>query len=322
MTSRLPADVRDKAARCRSRWTTSTTHQALAALASGVIPEPFGRLDGRIDLRGLQAPPVPKTPVMTTPSAVVHQLQPWRTVTGLIIEGVDLSYAVLDDFAFLDGRMIDVVVRHASLRRSRYLGCDWERVTAEGSDLRDSSWSRDRLVSVTFAGCDLRGGTADDTLQEHVRYEDDQLSRFEFHGSALVDVEFIGRLDDMMFIGIGLGGHPTTNVPRLTRVSFARATFKYVGFANLDLSDVTLPIQDDLHVVTQYHCILRHWFAGLSGRTDREVAGRIAWLESKLRNALPGQTIGILYDGELRGSPSSGALTLEAIRALERQCGG
>jgi uncharacterized protein YjbI with pentapeptide repeats len=322
MTSRLPAQARSDRARLRSRWTSATRDQTLAALASGVVPEPFGRLDGRIDLRGLQAPPVPTMPVMTTPSAEVHQLQSWRTVTGLVMEGVDLSHAVLDDFAFLGGRMTDVVIRHASLRRSRYLECDWERVTVEGSDLRDSSWSRDRLASVTFARSDLRGGTANDTLQEHVRYEDDELSRFEFHGSALVDVTYTGRLDDMMFIGIGLGGHPTTHVPRLTRVDFARATFTYVGFARLELDDVTLPTQDDLHVVTHYHCVLQHWLAALSGRTDREDAGRIAWLEEELRSTLPGQSIGVIYDEELRGLAGSRDLALETIRELERQCGG
>ena len=280
----------------RQRWNPPEVKTAARRLASELlagriqIASPFGLVDGRSDLRGLQVD------LLTAAQDPMYQRVDTRAGrwdaldlsgaglsgmnwTGLQVTDCVLSDAQLDDLRCWGVEVTDCLAHRASLRNAQ-IGAP-----AEGYDR--SSWRR-----VDLAGADLRGLLADVVL------EDVDLSRARFGGtklgwSDLNRVRFRGTVRGLVIGDLHHDRRPAGWT--LSGVDLNQTRLEDLRLLAVDLGspDVDIQLPDD-----EEHWLIRDWPAFLDRVAEHALADlrQVAdiWVEHHRHELGPRQAWGLV----------------------------
>ncbi|WP_170284677.1 pentapeptide repeat-containing protein [Kribbella amoyensis] len=247
-------------------------------LGGGDRPSDLAVFDGRADLRGFAAPdPSVLRNIEATPSIQASMLGGVTQLDDVHWEHLDLSYARLASWRFMNSSVEDCVFEGASCRDWRLWGSAVEGSSFEGADLRDAAlgtWHDGRSNTwrdINFAGGDLRGVLFSAGRLEGCRFIGTRISGAKFHNVNIVDCVFSGRMQNVLFDGRKLQSE--TIAAPLASVDFTGASFVDVEFRGYAFSDVRLP--SDVVEILNYPKVARHALeivAGGSSVEDRMLA--------------------------------------------------
>jgi hypothetical protein len=187
---------------------------------------PFGRVDDRVDLRGLPLGPC------AVPDEELRDVD----LSGARFDNVRLARPVWSDVLVAGGELTNCSFRGARLTRVTFRSTNLggTALGIDGSTLADCELDRVKVPMTSFGratldGCRLR----------------DLRGRAELDAAAFTRCAFVGLLDDVRF----RNGWPSQTDEKtfgpapentMAGVDFSEATLSYVDFVNLDLSDVRL----------------------------------------------------------------------------------
>jgi len=253
-------------------------------LAAGAPLDDLGlpRFEGRVDLRGARFDDL-----------VVGLDGPgsWReidfsgaTFTELMIRNLSVDNCLFDKARLDSMRMWGTQVRNtsfvaASLREAA-LGTAGELGinTFENVDFSRAKMGRSAWFVAKVDGCKFDG-----------------LKDVDFKGTQFSNCSFDGTISDVSF-------QKTTNLVDAARfgsnemknVDFSNAKFSWVEFRDLDLDEVTWPVDDDHLVVDDYRRSLERAIAWLHARGDEGAERGASLLERQLSFAGARQQRGML----------------------------
>ena len=270
------------------RWPDMDRDTIWAHLVRG---EPFNRrdlpqVDGRLDLRGLVTEGVTR-------------------VEGALWENIDFSEAGLPRLQLFRTTIRNCRFVNAKCRSWGMWGNTIEDTSFAKADLRDAGiggidggrWNV--LRRVDFAQTDLRGAMPGPATFGHCTFDRAKLKKVEFRGSQMVDCQFIGPLEEVIF-GSRAPRDTTTPPNQMIDVDFSRAQFRMVGFEKLALDRVIWPDDDEHIVVDDYPAVVDRILARLEGQDDvraRSVLGLYSWHKKWL---VPEQEKGVVSLWDLR----------------------
>ncbi len=238
----------------------------------------ISRHDGRIDLRGLPFPrrgrwgAFPWLPELQPASAdlpVMHGLRaPFK---GPKLEGVDLSFADLEDTLWESCTFKDVIARSANLSNCVFSDSLFEDVDFTGANLFCSvlggftGYETNTFRRVNFTRADLRQTVYRFPLFEGCDFSGAKFANVDFGASRFVRCRFVGKLKGAEFRGswemrYHLGQEreyfdkrrimPADIKNKMLDVDFSHADLNGVTFWGVDLSNCKLP-SDDRHVIVR-----------------------------------------------------------------------
>jgi uncharacterized protein YjbI with pentapeptide repeats len=246
----------------RERWSSPETRPIARRLASELVAgrvqtsSPFGLVEGRVDLRGLQVDLL---------SATVDPMYQRVSVESGHWDALDLSGAGLSSMNWMRLRVTDCALTDAQLDDLRCWGIEVADCVARSASLRyaqigaylqgypRSSWRR-----VDLQGADLR------QLHGNVLLEDVDLSRAKFGRtnlgcSDLNRVRFRGTVA-WLIIGGGLPDERRPPVQMLRQVDLSEAKPRELSLVGINLGtpEVDIRLPDD-----EEHWLIRDWPAFL-----------------------------------------------------------
>jgi uncharacterized protein YjbI with pentapeptide repeats len=325
--------------RLRARW-EAPQQQELAALVLErlVFGGSFdglglGRIDGRVDLRGFQAPSPRRLREFQFGGLAITELAGLVEVVGVTWRSLDLSGANLEHLRVKDARIEDCRLDRAACLGMRI----WRSAIADSTlvkaDLRHAAlgpWSAgggNVYAKVDFSGADFRDCATSAAVYQDCDFSQARLDKVDFKSSSLIRCRFAGVLREVVFDGRVLStGKPDPNP--MQDVDLAGATLQLVSFRGIDVGRLRLPDDPALHVIDNYPCVLDHAVNALSGRTDLLARGLRAQLLSDRSMLAPGQRFG-LYNrndqfllAEITGEDGEelAAFADEVLGAAEREC--
>lgn len=278
----------------RERWAQpderSLARQLAAELLAGRVrtASPFGEVDGRVDLRGLQVDLL---------SATSDPMYERRNVGPGQWAGLDLSGAGLSGLNWRGLRVTDCVLDDAQLDMLRCWGIEVADCVAHRASLRSaqigapapglprSVWRR-----VYLQGADLR------QLHGNVVLEDVDLSRAKFGGTSLGwsdlrRVRFEGTVGSLTIGDLHAGEPPPHWTAREVDLSQAKPHGLQLIGVDLGTPQVDIRLPDD-----EEHWLIRDWPAFLDRVTaNAPPALRLdtdIWVEHQRRALGPHQTWG------------------------------
>lgn len=214
----------------KRRWTVERTAEVVESFRERLVPQPFGSVDGRVDLRSLQLPEgltISGLEVAECDLSGAHLRSAWLEKCkffGVRFDGADLSSISDHGNYFENCTFSRTKLREACLgyEGSKYLRCQFV-----GASFARAVFIRPEFDESTFVDCKLKGA--------------------DFNASSFAECKFSGRLEDVWFRG-GYG-HPMDarefGVARrneMRSVSFADAELRDVTFSNgCDLGSVIVP---------------------------------------------------------------------------------
>ncbi|MFN8074526.1 MAG: pentapeptide repeat-containing protein [Kineosporiaceae bacterium] len=303
-----------------SRWDDTgvgaTRQRLVAELLAGSTPtsSPFGRVEGRLDLRGL---PVTAALSPQTSRADVGTAdgQGWRSI--------DLSGAELSGMNWRGHRVEDCVFDHARLEGLRCWAVTVTGSSFVGADLRagqlgplptgqvgPSRWSE-----VDLRRSDLRGAHAGAEFTS-VDLGNAKLTGADLGWSTLTDVRFAGVVH-----GLTIGARPVSDRPAgwtLTAVDLTAARPRGLRLIGVDLGtrDVRLPEDDEHWRVPEWPAVLDavESRALRTGDDDARLAAAV-WVDRQRADLGPRQREGFVARRDLLelGGPALAALVRDVI---------
>ena len=331
----------ESARRLRARW-EAPQQQELAALVlerlvfGGSFDDlGLGRVDGRVDLRGYQAPPPRRLREFQLRGLAITELAGLVKVAGVTWRSLDLSGANLEHLRVQDERIEDCRLDRAACLDLRI----WRSAIADSTlikaDLRHTGlgpWSEGRgnvYSKVDFSGADFCGCATPAAVYQDCDFSQARLDKVDFKSSSLIRCRFAGVLREVVFDGRMLStGKPDPNP--MEDVDLTGTTLQLVEFRGIDVGRLHLRDAPGLHVIDNYPCVLDHAINALSGRTDLLARGLRAQLVSDRRMLAPGQRFG-LYNrndqfllAKITGEDGEelAAFADEVYGAAERECSG
>lgn len=258
--------------------------ELIRRLAAGAPLDDLGlpRFEGRVDLRGARFDDL--VVGLNGPGAWTGIDFSGATFTELMIRNLSMDNCLFDKARLDSMRMWGTQVRNtsfvaASLREAA-LGTAGELGinTFENVDFSRAKMGRSAWFVAKVDGCKFDG-----------------LKDVDFKGTQFSNCSFDGTISDVSF-------QKTTNLVDAARfgsnemknVDFSNAKFSWVEFRDLDLDEVTWPVDDDHLVVDDYRRSLERAIAWLHARGD-EGAERVAsLLERRLSFAGARQQRGVV----------------------------
>ena len=292
----------------RDRWNVvevkQVARQLTAELLAGDVrtASPFGLVDGRVDLRGLQV-----DLLATAPEQMYRRV----TVTGGRWDGLDLTGAGLSGMNWFRLRVGNCVLDDAQLDDLRCWGVHVADTLAHRASLRfaqigapvdgyeRSSWRR-----VDLKGADVR------RLHGNVDLEDVDLSNAKFGQTALgwsnlKGVHFQGLVKGLSIGDLGQDLRPAAWT--ISEVDLSRATLRGLDLLTVDLGtpevDIRLPDGEEQWIVRDWAAFLDRLRAYAPEELRPEVD---VWVDHERRRLGPRQTWGFvsLHDAsEYAGQP-------------------
>jgi uncharacterized protein YjbI with pentapeptide repeats len=276
---------------------------------------PVGRYDGRVDLRGF-TPPDPQVIGADDGAGLAFH--------GVTLVGVDLTGARLES-----ARFFDTTLRDCRFDRAR---CpDWagwnltvEDCTFTGAQLRGSAlgtWyqeSGNRFHRVDFRAADLRDIACEAASFTDCDFSGARLDTVEFRGCVFVRCRFGGVLDEVRFRAQPPDGADTG---RLDEVDFSAAILRWVEFRGLSLDHVTLPPEDQEHVVVRnYPHVVRSVVDRLADDHRPEVRRLRSRMQVELRRLDDDREVGLWHRDELGETPEQQDRARALLHEVEREC--
>ncbi|NOU34478.1 MAG: pentapeptide repeat-containing protein [Polyangiaceae bacterium] len=240
------------------------------------------RFEGRVDLRGARFDDL--VVGLNGPGAWTGIDFSGATFTELMIRNLSMDNCLFDKARLDSMRMwgtqvkntsfVEASLREAALGTAGDLGINtFENVDFSRAKMGHSVWFVAKVDGCKFDG--LKG--------------------VQFEGTQFSNCTFAGTLSDISF-------QKTTNLVDAARfgsnemrnVDFSNAKFSWVEFRDLDLDEVTWPVDDDHLVVDEYRQSLERSIAWLHARGDEGAERLAGWLERQLSFAGAGQQRGVL----------------------------
>ena len=318
----------------RDRWETAEgSHLAEEILARMVAGRPLdelalGEVDGRIDLRGLPAPPPRRLARFEAAGWFVEELGNLIKLQGVTLRRLDLSGAVLDSLRLNSCAIEDCVLDKARCHDWRMWESRVKDTSFRGSSLRGSvlgAWSagKGNLFSrVDFVGSDFRDCTSMTAIFEDCDFSRARLDKVQFERCGIVRCTFAGILYEVEFDGRVF--EPDMREPnRYEDVDMSDALLRLALFRGIDLPAFKLPDDPGLRVIRNYPCVVTAAVKALQGRDDK--AGRV------LRAVLSGEStaergypFGLFNraDWVLLGGEELAELTDATLSKAEDACSG
>lgn len=277
----------------RDRWLTPEgTALAVAIcqrLGTGepLSPLGLGRVDHRVDLRGLIISTAVATPHGVSGSLLVETLHGAAWFRDVNLVGLDLSGARLEHLRFTNVTIDDCVFDQASCRDWRLWDSQVRRSSFVGADLRDGalgthhdgksvSWS-----DVDFSRTNLGGSFFQGSSVAQCTFANTRLDGVELVDCQLSDLVFSGRLKRFT---IDVRGRRIPGAtPTVSNLDFAACTFADVTMRGCTFDTVTLPTDPDLVVVHRFAALAPRQLEALAGREDVAARRFRAIVENELR---------------------------------------
>lgn len=176
---------------------------------------------------GAPRPPAPARPRITVQEPPAEWAGSDLSVTGLALDGADLtdvttSYAELSGCRFSDVRLAGSRWQHAALTDTELVGCDLANAGFPDSGWQRTRIERSRLTGVQVAGCALRHVVISDSIGNLANFRSADLQRVVLQGCSLVGSDWgAARLTDVCFTDCDLTEAAFSNA-RMLRVQFVR----------------------------------------------------------------------------------------------------
>jgi uncharacterized protein YjbI with pentapeptide repeats len=315
------------------RWVTpegqKLANEVLARLVVGktLAGLPLDVYDGRVDLRGLVAPPPTAARTFSTRRWLVRELGDLWEFRGVRLDRLDFSGAQLDHWRFTQCSITNCRFDNARCRDWRLWCVDISNTSLAAIDLRSAAlgtWYKGRgnvYQRCNFARADLRGIGVHSATFIDCDFLEARLDKVEFVSCSMVRCRFSGLLREVIFYGPGFGEGKLKTDP-LEDVDFTQADLQWVGFRALNLDRVALP-SNELHLlVKHYRCTLRKSLVAIGQEQSERSLVLRAFLEDCLKWAGPRQEIGVVsWHDFLEVLDQDGArYCIELIRRSEAEC--
>lgn len=249
----------------RDRWKTPEG-RALANEATefllgkrGKLPTELGTHNGRIDLRGLEAPSPAAGSKVAVGSATGRVLTNVPEARNVVWDHLDLSQSRLPGVQFFDTRISDCLFDDANCRGWRLWDSQIDSSSFSAADLSDSALGTGAKAGavawrdVSFDKADMRRIAAQGALFESCTFRDSNLSDAEFLQITMRDCLFAGVLRNILFDGREISNRPVPGV--LTDVDFSEAIFEDVEFRGCRFVGLKLPRESGVYVIPKYPAV-------------------------------------------------------------------
>jgi uncharacterized protein YjbI with pentapeptide repeats len=272
-------------------WRRLVTGESLAGLGLGTV-------EGRIDLRGLQAPEPKVVQSWTFGTMDVARQTGIVVIKGARWEGLDLSGASLPELRFHDTSIENCRFDKAKCTSWRIWATTFHACSFLGANLSSSALGgvlddrRSAFRQVTFDKANLRGTSHLNADIVDCSFRNAKLKGVEFNGSLMERVVFEGPLADVSFRERAIGLKSSTK-NKMIDIDFRKATFEYVEFVELDMDQVKWPEAQDHYVVTNYQHFLDLMISTFGSRTDRAALVLTAGARRTKQTSSPRQQVGV-----------------------------
>jgi len=280
--------------------------QSLAAgLQTGRVESPFGRVHGRVDLRGLPL-------IGTAGRATIGERAPSRRkvpANGPAWTQLDLSGASLAQMNWFQLILRDCVLDDANLSGLRCWGVKVLDTSMRRSVLfhaqlgaGQQSWPhRSHWHDVDLRQSDLRGAIADARF-EQIDFRNAKFTGTDLGWSDLINCQFAGVMR-----GLTIGRRPITDRPSSWTLQGVDLTAARPRDLNLIGVDIGAPTVDMRFPSDSEHWMVSDWkafLARVAECTERLPAGRDRrasriWLDYAQRDTGPDQTEGFVSSWDL-----------------------
>jgi uncharacterized protein YjbI with pentapeptide repeats len=280
----------------RQRWSDPevkpVARQLAGELKAGAVrtASPFGVVEGRVDLRGLQADLL---------NATRDPMYERTTVGAGQWSALDLSGAGLSGLNWTDLHVSDCVLDDAQLDSLRCWGvhvsdCSAQRASLEYAQIgalaegfKRSAWRR-----VDLRGADLRRSHGNVVLED-VDLRRAMFVQTDFGWSDLNRVRFAGTVRGLTIGDLHAAERPATWILREVNFSEAKPEGLRLVAVNLGSSevDIRLPDDDEYRVIRDWPAFLDRVAANAPEdvRSDAEI-----WVDYERRGIGPNQTWGFI----------------------------
>jgi uncharacterized protein YjbI with pentapeptide repeats len=278
------------------------------------------RVDGRIDLSGLELPEPEVVRQWQTPLANVTQITPGGTFRGVKWRDLDFSGSKLPSLRFYESEIINCRFDRCQLRDLRLCATLVRDCTFRGANLRDTALGaatlegpfrgrRNTYIGVDFTEADLRGTVYVAAAFEQVIFRNAKLAKIEFGTSTFVDCQFEGELREVLFWRSDLftRGYAEDAFPpnEMDNVDFSRARLLDVEFRGLSLDQVRLPSDSEHIVIKNFAEVLDKLIVALTQQGDHTARILVAylgvyrrWSSPRGRGVLNKQALADAVDGD------------------------
>lgn len=302
-------------ARARAVFEALTSRTPLSTLN-------LGRIDGRIDLRGIDLRGSAATGIDAKAAGLQARAAETLEFREVELRSTDFSSAVLVGWRITDGVIEDARFDGTDLRDFRAWGLVVTDSTFRTADLRGavigavngrrhSSYRR-----VDFSGADLRGIVSPGADFEDCNFSGAHLDGTDFQSSSFVRCRFAGRLADVIFWDHGFRtGKAAPN--QMEDVDFDKATLHHVEFRRLNLDRVRFPASPDHVVIRAYRATLDRAIVELAGLDTPAGRRARALLEHRRRWAGPHQEVGVFNMTDLGDTDLDATWLADILRRCE-----
>lgn len=278
-------------------WRHLVTGKSLEGLGLGTV-------EGRIDLRNLQAPEPTVVESWTFGTMDVARSSGIVVIEGARWEGLDLSGASLPELQFRDTTIENCRFDKAKCKGWRIWGTSFHSCNFRGADLSSSGLGgvlgdkRSAFRQVTFDQANLRGTSHLNADIVDCSFRNAKLKGVDINGSLLERVVFEGPLADVIFRRRAARIEASTE-NRMIDVDFRKATFEYVEFIGLDMDRVQWPESEGHYIVTNYHAFLDLMISTWGSRKDNAALALSGVAMHIKKRCSPGQKVGVFSRAEL-----------------------
>lgn len=316
----------------RKRWATpegrERAEEVVARLAAGrsLHGLSVGRVDGRVDLRGLPVPVAKRLRRFEAAGWFAEELSDLLVLRNARLEGLDLSGAQLQSLRFFGSRIADCRLDGAACQDWRMwdtevADCSFASASLRGAavgtwhERRRNTWKR-----IDFRRADFRVVAPLGAVFEDCDFSGAQLAKVRFEQCAITRCCLASVLTEVVFDGRQLEGRPA---PALLEADFTGAVFDQVEFMGLDLSRVTLPQDPDLRLIRRYRCVIEKALASLEGDSSlpaRMLRGEFTNRLKMMRDTEAESNVFNRRDYETSGGDELASLADRVLTAAEAGC--
>lgn len=278
-------------------WRRLVTGESLAGMGLGIV-------EGRIDLRGLQAPEPKVVQSWTFGTMDVARQTGIVLIKGARWEGLDLSGASLPELRIQDTSIENCRFDKAKCTSWRIWATTFHACSFLGANLSSSALGgvlndrRSAFRHVTFDKANMRGTSHLNADIVDCSFRNANLKGVNFNGSLLERVVFEGPLVEVIFCRRPTRTDATTE-NRMIDVDFRKASFKYVEFIDLDMDRVHWPEAADHYVVTNYPKFLDLMISTWGSRNDNPALALSGIAMHIRKRCSPGRKVGVFSRAQL-----------------------
>lgn len=332
MSSRSPSN----------RWQTATGAELAARVLDRLVGGdsldglPLDRQDGRVDLRGLIVPTPESLGAGSLreeggdeepPGLEMRWLGGLIEFRGVTLADLDLSGAQLDHLRFFDSSLRNCLFDKAKCRDWRGWNLAVDECSFRGSVLRGSAlgtWHEGKgnhYSAVNFSQSDLREIVCQGASFIDCDFTKIRLENIHFGACDFIRCKFEGLIDSVRFSADPMVGVEKTEPGRMQDVDFSAATLRWTEFNELPLDRVTLPPDNDEHVVVHhYPCVVRHVINRLDDDVRPETRRLRARMRAESRQLDESRDIGLWHRDELGETPEQQYFARELLHETEQEC--